>query len=250
MEFKMLLVPAKKQKNPACIRKIQVHKLWTKVYSQHTHTHRPRCLPHTYTEAHPSHEDAQTLAHTQRAPLTPTPTHRGPDTSETHPSHKDPPTPTHRTTHPTKRPRPTCPSPPPAQRPTPHPPSKHKETQTPPHHTHTLSPSCVCACMHTYTQTHWCSKQRLNTNKNGPYPWIRNVMYWDAAHTVSMGIAWKPHKAHTAPHSEGTELVPGIRQTTSTHVHSFDLPLSTSLSYAVTVSNKIQRLKRFKRMLI
>ena len=27
-------VPAKKQKTPACIRKIQVHKLWTKVYSQ------------------------------------------------------------------------------------------------------------------------------------------------------------------------------------------------------------------------
>ena len=27
-------VPAKKQKTPACIREIQVHKLWTKVYSQ------------------------------------------------------------------------------------------------------------------------------------------------------------------------------------------------------------------------
>ena len=30
----MPLVPAKKQKTPACIREIQVHKLWTKVYSQ------------------------------------------------------------------------------------------------------------------------------------------------------------------------------------------------------------------------
>ena len=30
----MLLVPAKKQKTPACIREIQVHKLWTNVYSQ------------------------------------------------------------------------------------------------------------------------------------------------------------------------------------------------------------------------
>ena len=44
----MLLLPVKKQKTPACIREIQVHKLWTKVYSQqeltamhytHTHTH-------------------------------------------------------------------------------------------------------------------------------------------------------------------------------------------------------------------
>ena len=34
LEFKMLLPPAKKQKTPACIREIQVHKLWTKVYSQ------------------------------------------------------------------------------------------------------------------------------------------------------------------------------------------------------------------------
>ena len=32
MEFKMPLPPAKKQE--ACIREIQVHKLWTKVYSQ------------------------------------------------------------------------------------------------------------------------------------------------------------------------------------------------------------------------
>ena len=30
----MLLPPAKKQKTPACIREIQVHKLLTKVYSQ------------------------------------------------------------------------------------------------------------------------------------------------------------------------------------------------------------------------
>ena len=30
----MPLLPAKKQKTPACIREIQVHKLWTKVYSQ------------------------------------------------------------------------------------------------------------------------------------------------------------------------------------------------------------------------
>ena len=30
----MLLLPAKKQKTPVCIREIQVHKLWTKVYSQ------------------------------------------------------------------------------------------------------------------------------------------------------------------------------------------------------------------------
>ena len=30
----MPLVPAKKQKTPTCIREIQVHKLWTKVYSQ------------------------------------------------------------------------------------------------------------------------------------------------------------------------------------------------------------------------
>ena len=34
LEFKMLLPPAKKQKTPACIREIQVHKFWTKVYSQ------------------------------------------------------------------------------------------------------------------------------------------------------------------------------------------------------------------------
>ena len=34
LEFKMPLPPAKKQKSPACIREIQVHKLWTKVYSQ------------------------------------------------------------------------------------------------------------------------------------------------------------------------------------------------------------------------
>ena len=32
--FKMPLVPAKKQKIPACIREIQVHKLWTKVNSK------------------------------------------------------------------------------------------------------------------------------------------------------------------------------------------------------------------------
>ena len=30
----MPLIPAKKQKTPAYIREIQVHKLWTKVYSQ------------------------------------------------------------------------------------------------------------------------------------------------------------------------------------------------------------------------
>ena len=30
----MPLLPAKRQKTPACIRQIQVHKLWTKVYSQ------------------------------------------------------------------------------------------------------------------------------------------------------------------------------------------------------------------------
>ena len=29
----MLLLPVKKQKTPACIREIQVHRLWTKVYS-------------------------------------------------------------------------------------------------------------------------------------------------------------------------------------------------------------------------
>ena len=34
MEFKMPLPPVKKQKTLACIREIQVHKLWTKVYSQ------------------------------------------------------------------------------------------------------------------------------------------------------------------------------------------------------------------------
>ena len=34
LEFKMLLPPAKKQKTPACLREIQVHKLWTKVYSK------------------------------------------------------------------------------------------------------------------------------------------------------------------------------------------------------------------------
>ena len=34
LEFKMPLLPAKKQKTPAWIREIQVHKLWTKVYSQ------------------------------------------------------------------------------------------------------------------------------------------------------------------------------------------------------------------------
>ena len=34
LEFKMPLPPAKKQKAPACIREIQVHKFWTKVYSQ------------------------------------------------------------------------------------------------------------------------------------------------------------------------------------------------------------------------
>ena len=34
LEFKMPLPPAKKQKTPACISEIQVHKLWTKVYSQ------------------------------------------------------------------------------------------------------------------------------------------------------------------------------------------------------------------------
>ena len=33
LEFKMPLPPAKKQKTLACIREIQVHKLWTKVYS-------------------------------------------------------------------------------------------------------------------------------------------------------------------------------------------------------------------------
>ena len=33
LEFKMLLPPAKKQKTLACIREIQVHKHWTKVYS-------------------------------------------------------------------------------------------------------------------------------------------------------------------------------------------------------------------------
>jgi len=34
VEFKMLLPPAKKQKTLACIREIQVHKHWTKFYSQ------------------------------------------------------------------------------------------------------------------------------------------------------------------------------------------------------------------------
>ena len=34
LEFKMLLPPAKKQNTLACIRETQVHKLWTKVYSQ------------------------------------------------------------------------------------------------------------------------------------------------------------------------------------------------------------------------
>ena len=34
LEFKIPLPPAKKQKTLACIREIQVHKLWTKVYSQ------------------------------------------------------------------------------------------------------------------------------------------------------------------------------------------------------------------------
>ena len=34
LEFKMLLPPAKKQKTLACLREIQVHKHWTKVYSQ------------------------------------------------------------------------------------------------------------------------------------------------------------------------------------------------------------------------
>ena len=34
LEFKMALPPAKKPKAPACIREIEVHKLWTKVYSQ------------------------------------------------------------------------------------------------------------------------------------------------------------------------------------------------------------------------
>ena len=34
LEFKMPLVLAKTRKTPACIREIQVHKLWTKVYSQ------------------------------------------------------------------------------------------------------------------------------------------------------------------------------------------------------------------------
>ena len=33
LELKLLLQPAKKQKTPACIREIQVHKLRTKVYS-------------------------------------------------------------------------------------------------------------------------------------------------------------------------------------------------------------------------
>ena len=34
LEFKMPLPPAKNEKTLACIREIQVHKLWTKVYSQ------------------------------------------------------------------------------------------------------------------------------------------------------------------------------------------------------------------------
>ena len=34
LEFKMLLPPVKKQKTRACVREIQVHKLWTNVYSQ------------------------------------------------------------------------------------------------------------------------------------------------------------------------------------------------------------------------
>ena len=34
LEFKMPLPPVKKQKTLACIREIQVHKYWTKVYSQ------------------------------------------------------------------------------------------------------------------------------------------------------------------------------------------------------------------------
>ena len=34
LELKMLLPPVKKKKTPAYIREIQVHKLWTKVYSQ------------------------------------------------------------------------------------------------------------------------------------------------------------------------------------------------------------------------
>ena len=34
LEFKMPLPPVKKQKTRACVREIQVHKLWTNVYSQ------------------------------------------------------------------------------------------------------------------------------------------------------------------------------------------------------------------------
>ena len=34
LELKMLLPPAKKQNTLACIREIQVHKDWNKVYSQ------------------------------------------------------------------------------------------------------------------------------------------------------------------------------------------------------------------------
>ena len=34
LEFKTPLLPAKKQKTLACIREIQFHKLWIKVYSQ------------------------------------------------------------------------------------------------------------------------------------------------------------------------------------------------------------------------
>ena len=34
LEIKMPLPPVKKQKTPACIKEIQVHKRWTKVYSQ------------------------------------------------------------------------------------------------------------------------------------------------------------------------------------------------------------------------
>jgi len=46
VEFKMLLPPAKKQKTLACIKEIQVHKHWTKVYSQKGLTAMVRSVPH------------------------------------------------------------------------------------------------------------------------------------------------------------------------------------------------------------
>ena len=49
LEFKVPLPPAKKQKILACIREIQVHKLWTKVYSQKGLTAMPKSRDHMPT---------------------------------------------------------------------------------------------------------------------------------------------------------------------------------------------------------